>query len=92
MGVAEGADIGDKVKKNRPRGAARGAAAGRCRSLVFGGSGGRSPPDFCYLDNIEITQANRQTLLLCLSFFLAFEFCVLKKETGPIIIRVCYYT
>lgn len=23
----------------------------------------------CYLDNIEITQANRQTLLLCLSFY-----------------------
>jgi len=64
VGVAEGADIGDKVKKNRPRGAARGAAAGRYRSLVFGGSGGRSPPNSCYLDNIEITQANRQTLLL----------------------------
>lgn len=45
MGVEEGADTGNKVKKNRPRGAARGAAAGRYRSLVFGGSGGRSPPD-----------------------------------------------
>lgn len=77
MGVAKGADIGDKVKKNRPRGAARGAAAGRCRSLVFGGSGGRSPPDFCYLDNIEITQANRQTLLLCLPFMPSQKF--LKK-------------
>lgn len=64
MGVEKSADIGDKVKENRPRGAARGAAAGRYRSLVFGGSGGRSPPDFCYLDNIEITEANRQTLLL----------------------------
>lgn len=63
MGAAEGADSGHKVKKNRPRGAASGAAAGRCRSLVFGESGGRSPPDSCYLDNIEITQANRQTLL-----------------------------
>lgn len=68
MGASEGADTGDKVKKNRPRGAARGAAAGRYRSLVFGGSGGRSPPVFRYLDNIEITQANRQILLLCLSF------------------------
>lgn len=64
MGVEEGAVTGDKVKKNRPRGAASGAAAGRYRSLVFGGSGGRSPPDSCYLDNIEITQANRQILLL----------------------------
>nr|DAH78912.1 MAG TPA: hypothetical protein [Inoviridae sp.] len=45
------------------RGAARGAAAGRYRSLVFGGSGGRSPPDFCYLDNIEITEAKREILL-----------------------------
>lgn len=64
MGVAKGADIGDKVKKNRPRGAACGAAAGRYRSLVFGGSGGLRPLDFCYLDNIEITEANRQNLLL----------------------------
>lgn len=63
MGVAQGANTGNKVKKNRPRGAARGAAAGRYRSLVFGGSGGHSPPDSCYLDNIEITEANRQTLL-----------------------------
>lgn len=65
MGVAKGADIGDKVKKNRPRGAACGAAAGRYRFLVFGGFGGRSPPDFCYLDNIEIIEANRKTLLFC---------------------------
>lgn len=77
MGVEEGAYTGDKVKENRPRGAARGAAAGRCRSLVFGGSGGRSPPDSCYLDNIEITQANRQTLLLCSSLSLLKKF--LKK-------------
>lgn len=28
-GVSEGADTGNKVKKNRPRGAACGAAAGR---------------------------------------------------------------
>ena len=68
MGASEGAAIGDKVKINRPRGAARGAAAGRYRSLVFGGSGGLCPPDFCYLDNIEITEANRQTLLFCSSF------------------------
>lgn len=68
MGVAQGADIGNKVKKNRPRGAACGAAAGRYSSLVFGGLGGRSPPDFCYLDNIEITEANRETLLLCRLF------------------------
>lgn len=66
MGVAEGADIGDKVNTNRPRGAARGAAAGRYRPLVFVGSWGRSPPDSCYLDNIEITEANRQTLLFTL--------------------------
>ena len=63
MGVAQGADFGDQIKQNRPRGAARGAAAGRYRSLVFGGSGGRSPPDFCYLDNIEITEAKREILL-----------------------------
>lgn len=43
MGVAEGADTGDKVKKNRPRGAARGAAAGRYRALVLGGLGGAAP-------------------------------------------------
>lgn len=48
MGVEEGADIGNKVKKYRPRGAARGAAAGRFS---------------CYLDNIEIAEAKRQTLL-----------------------------
>lgn len=69
MGASEGADTGDKVEKNRPRGAACGAAAGRYRFLVFGGSGGRSPPDFCYLDNIEISEAKRETLLFCLSFF-----------------------
>lgn len=75
MGVAESANTGDKVKKNRPRGAARGAAAGRYRGLVFGGFGGAAPqiwgakpPKSCYLDNIEIAQANRQILLLCLSF------------------------
>ena len=66
MGVAQGADFGDKIKQNRPRGAACGAAAGRCRSLVFGS--GAAPPDFCYLDNIEITQAKRETLLLCSPF------------------------
>lgn len=64
MGVAQGANFGDKIKKSRPRGAASGAAAGRYGSLVFGGSGGRSPPDFCYLDNIEITEAKREILLL----------------------------
>lgn len=68
MGASESANTGDKVKKNRPRGAARGAAAGRYRSLVFGGSGGRSPPDFCYLDNIEITEAKRETLLFARPF------------------------
>lgn len=55
MGAPEGADTGDKVKKYRPRGAACGAAAGRYRSLVFGGFGGRSPPDFCYFDNIDLS-------------------------------------
>ena len=53
MGVAQGANFGDKIKQNRPRGAARGAAAGRFP---------------CYLDNIEITQAKRETLLFSPSF------------------------
>lgn len=56
-----------------PHGAARGAAVGVLS---------------CYLDNIEITQAKRETLLFACPFLLK----VLKKETGPIIIRVCYYT
>lgn len=87
MGVAQGADIGDKVKKNRPRGAARGAAAGRYRALVFGGFGGRSPPKSCYLDNIEITQANRQTLLfhaalnaILYYFTLLYDFSNISKK------------
>lgn len=88
MGVAEGADTGDKVKKNRPRGAARGAAAGRCTSLVFWGSGGRSPPDSCYLDNIEITQANRQTLLFC-SLFMPLQ--IAKKNLKKVLTSTYTY-
>ena len=88
MGVAEGADIGDKVKKNRPRGAARGAAAGRYRSLVFGGSGGRSPPDFCYLDNIEITEANRQTLLFYAARNAKFYYFMLLYDFSKIFEKV----
>lgn len=54
MGVEEGADSGDKIKKKpHPR----------------GGPWGRRGAVSCYLDNIEITEAKRETLLFCLSFF-----------------------
>ena len=66
MGVEEGTDSGDKIKKKPP---------------PRGGPWGRRGAVICYLDNIEIIEANRQTLLFslpetlnftilrCLSFF-----------------------
>lgn len=72
MGASEGPVVGHQMRNA--------ALAGRPVGPPRGGN--------CYLDNIEISQAKRETLLLVCPFLRK----VLKKETGPSIIRVRYYT
>jgi hypothetical protein len=68
VGAPEGADTGNQIRNAAPAGRPVGPPRGGIDLSFLGGLGGRSPPDFCYLDNIEITEANRQILLLCPSF------------------------
>lgn len=56
-----------------PHGAARGAAVGVLS---------------CYLDNIEITQAKRETLLFVCPFFMK----SIEKRDRADYNKVCYYT
>jgi hypothetical protein len=53
VGVEEGADSGDKIKKKPP---------------PRGGLWGRRGAVICYLDNIEISEAKRETLLFACPF------------------------
>lgn len=64
MGASEGAASGHKMRNAAPAGRPVGPPRGGIDLSFLGGLGGRSPPDFCYLDNIEITEAKREILLL----------------------------
>lgn len=74
MGASQGADIEHKMISQT-------APAGRPVGPPRGG--------FCYLDNIEITEAKREILLLCPSFY-AFSNIAKKVLTSMYLLSACY--